>query len=164
MENLLALYKEWSGAAPLKAETLPKAGSNRRYVRLHGRCGKTVIGVVGTSVSENHSFVYLASHFTSKGLPDPAHPGHQRRRDLLPAGRPRAHLALRCPRTGPAKRLPLRRSRNRPARTHPAPAPAHPGTRLGRTRLQPVPASRALRCPGSHVRPQLFQIQFSQNH
>ena len=71
MENLLALYKEWSGAAPLKAETLPKAGSNRRYVRLHGRCGKTVIGVVGTSVSENHSFVYLASHFTSKGLPMP---------------------------------------------------------------------------------------------
>ena len=71
MENLLALYKEWSGAAPLKAETLPKAGSNRRYVRLHGRCGQTVIGVVGTSVSENHSFVYLASHFTSKGLPMP---------------------------------------------------------------------------------------------
>ena len=71
MENLLALYKEWSGAAPLKAETLPKAGSNRRYVRLHGRCGKTVIGVDGTSVSENHSFVYLASHFTSKGLPMP---------------------------------------------------------------------------------------------
>lgn len=71
MNNLLQLYKEWCGKAPQKAETLPKAGSNRQYVRLFAADGSSVIGVVGPSVAENHCFVYLASHFASKGLPMP---------------------------------------------------------------------------------------------
>lgn len=71
MQNLLQLYKDWRGKAPLKAETLPKAGSNRQYVRLYEEGGRTLIGVIGNSTAENRCFVYLASHFASKGLPTP---------------------------------------------------------------------------------------------
>lgn len=71
MKRLFTLYKEWKGYAPLKAETLPKAGSNRQYVRLHDVDNTSVIGVIGPSVTENRCFVYLAQHFSSKGLPMP---------------------------------------------------------------------------------------------
>ena len=70
MQQLIELYKQHFGTAPLKAETLAKAGSNRIYVRFAGSCG-TVIGVVGQSEEENRQFVYLAGHFRSKGLPFP---------------------------------------------------------------------------------------------
>lgn len=70
MQQLINLYKDTFGCAPVKAETLPKAGSNRQYIRLSGT--PTVIGVIGTDKAENHAFVYLAKHFASKGLPVPA--------------------------------------------------------------------------------------------
>lgn len=70
MQQLISLYKEAFGCAPEKAETLPQAGSNRRYIRLTGT--PTVIGVAGTDTAENEAFVYLARHFSSKGLPVPA--------------------------------------------------------------------------------------------
>lgn len=69
MQQLISLYKDTFGCAPVKAETLPKAGSNRQYVRLTGT--PTVIGVIGTDTAENHAFVYVAQHFASKGLPVP---------------------------------------------------------------------------------------------
>ena len=71
MKQLLSLYKEWKGQASPKVETLPKAGSNRQYVRMFNDDGTSVIGVIGPSVVENKCFVYLAKHFTSKGLPMP---------------------------------------------------------------------------------------------
>ena len=71
MQQLIELYKQHFGTAPLKAETLAKAGSNRVYVRFTGNGGGTVIGVVGQSEEENRQFVYLAGHFRSKGLPFP---------------------------------------------------------------------------------------------
>ena len=71
MKALLALYKEWKGTAPLKVETLAKAGSNRQYVRMLAEDGSTVIGVIGPSIAENRCFVYLAKHFTDKNLPMP---------------------------------------------------------------------------------------------
>lgn len=71
MQELLTLYKEWKGTAPLKVETLAKAGSNRQYVRLTDPQGTTSIGVIGPSVPENRCFIYLANHFTQKGLPMP---------------------------------------------------------------------------------------------
>ena len=72
MQQLEKLYAEWCGHAPVKSEPLAKAGSNRHYFRLADADGKTVIGVVGTSVVENHSFIYLARHFSALGLPVPA--------------------------------------------------------------------------------------------
>lgn len=71
MKNLLNLYKKWKGEAPLKVETLPKAGSNRQYVRMQANDGTTAIGVIGPSTDENRCFVYLAQHFTAKHLPMP---------------------------------------------------------------------------------------------
>lgn len=71
MKQLLSLYKEWKGQTSPKVETLPKAGSNRQYVRMFNDDGTSVIGVIGPSVVENKCFIYLAKHFTSKGLPMP---------------------------------------------------------------------------------------------
>lgn len=71
MNELLSIYREWSGGAePQNIELLPGAGSNRKYYRLSS--GKqSVIGCIGTSSEENHAFIVLARHFLSKGLPVP---------------------------------------------------------------------------------------------
>ena len=71
MEQLLDLYRQWSGHAPQRTEQLPGAGSNRAYYRLIDEEGKSVVGVVGTSRDENHAFVYLSRHFTRRKLPVP---------------------------------------------------------------------------------------------
>lgn len=71
MEQLIRLYKSWSGSAPQKVERLPKSGSNREYVRMYDHEGKSVIGVIGPSCAENRCFVYLSKHFMEKALPVP---------------------------------------------------------------------------------------------
>ena len=71
MHHLVSLYKKWSGVEPVNVEQLPGAGSNRVYYRIKGVDGRHVIGVVGTSRDENHAFIYLAKHFTSRRLPVP---------------------------------------------------------------------------------------------
>lgn len=74
MQQLQALYKATFGHAPLKVETLAKAGSNRQYVRMTAPEGKvpgSVIGVVGTAIEENRTFIYLSRHFREQGLPVP---------------------------------------------------------------------------------------------
>lgn len=71
MQFLLQLYKQWQGAAPLKVERLPKAGSNREYIRLYAPDGTTAIGVIGPDAAENRCFVYLSRHFSGCGLPVP---------------------------------------------------------------------------------------------
>ena len=64
MKQLIELYTQWSGAAPLSTEKLPGAGSNREYYRFMAADGSSVIGCVGTSRDENHAFIYLSQHFT----------------------------------------------------------------------------------------------------
>ena len=71
MEELKKLYKEASGLDVSEVESIPGAGSNRRYYRLKGTDGSTLIGAIGTSRDENHAFCYLAKHFTEAGLPVP---------------------------------------------------------------------------------------------
>ena len=71
MQQLLELYGQWSGHQPYQTDKLPGAGSNRAYYRLSDGQGHSVIGVVGTSIDENHAFIYLARHFASQGLPVP---------------------------------------------------------------------------------------------
>lgn len=70
MQRLTLLYQQWCGQEPLTIEKLAASGSNRTYYRLQG-AGGTVIGVIGTSQEENHSFIYLSAHFASKGIPVP---------------------------------------------------------------------------------------------
>jgi len=71
MQQLLELYRQWSGHNPASTEALPGAGSNRAYYRLSDTQGSSVIGVVGTSRDENHAFIYLSQHFTKRKLPVP---------------------------------------------------------------------------------------------
>lgn len=71
MDTLLLLYRQWCGNTPLTVEPLPKAGSNRQYVRLTAPDHTTVIGVIGSSIEENCCFVYLSHHFAEQGLPVP---------------------------------------------------------------------------------------------
>lgn len=71
MQQLINLYRQWSGAEPANVQKLAGAGSNRQYYRLTGLDGQTVIGVVGTSQEENHAFVYLDRHFLARKLPVP---------------------------------------------------------------------------------------------
>ncbi len=70
-EALLALYTSFTGEAPKTIEPITGSGSNRQYVRLTSAQGKSLMGVVGTSVEENHAFITLARHFASKHLPVP---------------------------------------------------------------------------------------------
>lgn len=71
MEKLLQLYTQWAGHEPARIEKLPGAGSNRVYYRMWDSHNATVVGVVGTSRDEDHAFIYLSNHFTSRKLPVP---------------------------------------------------------------------------------------------
>ncbi|MDY6032316.1 MAG: RNase adapter RapZ [Alloprevotella sp.] len=71
MDQLVELYRKYSGASPLSIEALPKAGSNRHYVRLTGQDGTTLIGVINGNAEENRCFTYLSRHFAERGLPVP---------------------------------------------------------------------------------------------
>ncbi len=67
--TLVSLYEKVVGVVPTEVNEMPIAGSNRRYFRVVGN--PTLIGVVGTSVEENRSFIYIARHFRERGLPVP---------------------------------------------------------------------------------------------
>ena len=71
MEELRELYREATGLGVCSVDVLPAAGSNRRYYRMKGADGATLIGVIGTGREENQAFCYLARHFCAAGLPVP---------------------------------------------------------------------------------------------
>ena len=71
MKALQTLYKQTFGIEPASVVTLPGAGSNRVYVRFATADGQTCIGAWGKDVEENRTFLYLARHFSAKGLPVP---------------------------------------------------------------------------------------------
>ena len=72
MQAIINLYTETFGTPPSHVSPLAKAGSNRQYVRMTNNEGDTIIGVIGTSPSENNAFIYLANHFRAKGLNVPS--------------------------------------------------------------------------------------------
>lgn len=69
--SLIKLYKQLNGQEPANVVELASSGSNRRYFRLTGANGDTLIGVLGTVVPENETFIYLDDHFMKAGLPVP---------------------------------------------------------------------------------------------
>lgn len=71
MELLKELYTKTTGLGIVSCTPLPAAGSNRKYFRLQGTDGSTLIGAVGTSRDENHAFCYLSRHFAGLKLPVP---------------------------------------------------------------------------------------------
>lgn len=68
-EVLITLYTNYVGEKPTEIIDIPASGSNRRYFRLLGK--QSIIGAIGTCKEENESFLYMANHFYSKGLPVP---------------------------------------------------------------------------------------------
>ena len=68
METLRALFRERFGQEADTFAPLPGSGSHRRYYRLGGSDGSSVIGVVGTDPDENRAFLTEARHFRSRGI------------------------------------------------------------------------------------------------
>ena len=62
------LYKSLTRKEPAQIDVLPQSGSDRRYFRLHGEDGKTLIATHGLNVPENDAFIYFAEHFRKKRL------------------------------------------------------------------------------------------------
>ena len=62
------LYKAWAGKEPVQVDVLPQSGSDRRYFRLFGEDGNTVIATVGANIPENETFIYFANHFKGQDL------------------------------------------------------------------------------------------------
>lgn len=71
IESVKELYTSWSGSAPGAVDVLPQSGSDRRYFRVHGANGQTVIGTYGHNIRENETFIYFSDHFRSRQLPTP---------------------------------------------------------------------------------------------
>ncbi len=68
MQILSELFTQYAGQAPASVSPLPGAGSNRKYYRLTATDGRTLIGVVGTSVEENTAFRAVAAQMLRQGL------------------------------------------------------------------------------------------------
>ena len=66
--SLESLFKQYTGAAPVSCVALTGSASHRRYYRLTGADGRTLIGVEGTDADENRAFLTIDRHFASKGI------------------------------------------------------------------------------------------------
>ncbi len=66
--SLESLFKHYTEAAPVSCEALTGSASHRRYFRLKGPDGRTLIGVEGTDADENRAFLTIDRHFASKGI------------------------------------------------------------------------------------------------
>jgi aminoglycoside/choline kinase family phosphotransferase len=71
MKRVESLFERYTGEKAKEIIELPSSGSNRRYFRITGKDGRTLIGALGTSVEENKAFWAISKHFASKGLPVP---------------------------------------------------------------------------------------------
>ena len=67
-----SLFEKTFGAAPVSVQALAGSASHRRYSRLTGPDGRTVIGVEGTDADENRAFLTIARHFAARGIRVPA--------------------------------------------------------------------------------------------
>jgi UPF0042 nucleotide-binding protein len=71
IDAVSTVFREWSGAAPRQVDVLPQSGSDRRYFRLLGEEGNSVIATHGLNVAENEAFIYFSRHFRARGLQVP---------------------------------------------------------------------------------------------
>ncbi|MDP1621125.1 MAG: RNase adapter RapZ [Bacteroidales bacterium] len=69
-QNLIHLFKSWSGKDPLSVTKLPGSGSYRDYYRIQGEYG-SVIGAHNNDIRENEAFIKFTTHFRNEGLPVP---------------------------------------------------------------------------------------------
>lgn len=69
--SLESLFEHYTGAAPVRKDALTGSASHRRYYRLTGADGRTLIGVEGTDADENRAFLTIDRHFAAKGIAVP---------------------------------------------------------------------------------------------
>lgn len=67
MDRLRLLFTNVFSEEPLSILPITGSASNRQYYRLSNG-GITCVGVVGTDVKENETFLYMARHFEKKGI------------------------------------------------------------------------------------------------
>ena len=70
--SLDSLFEQYTGSAPVSRVALTGSASHRRYYRLTGPDGRSVIGVEGTDADENRAFLTIDRHFAAKGIRVPA--------------------------------------------------------------------------------------------
>lgn len=70
MQQLLQLFKDYTGKSNPQIDALPSSGSNRKYFRLT-KDDVSLIGVAGQSREENHAFIELSRHFQNQKLNTP---------------------------------------------------------------------------------------------
>ena len=68
MNSVESLFERYTGSAPVAVEALGGSASHRRYYRLKGADGRSLIGVEGTDPDENHAFIVIDRHFAAKGI------------------------------------------------------------------------------------------------
>ena len=66
--SLESLFEQYTGGAPVASVALTGSASHRRYYRLTGADGRTLIGVEGTDADENRAFLTIDRHFAAKGI------------------------------------------------------------------------------------------------
>ena len=66
--SLESLFEQFTGAAPVASVALTGSASHRRYYRLTGADGRTLIGVEGTDADENRAFLTIDRHFAAQGI------------------------------------------------------------------------------------------------
>ena len=66
--SLESLFEQYTGSAPVSSVALTGSASHRRYYRLTGADGRTLIGVEGTDPDENRAFLTIDRHFAAKGI------------------------------------------------------------------------------------------------
>ena len=66
--SLESLFEQFTGSAPVSSVALTGSASHRRYYRLTGADGRTLIGVEGTDADENRAFLTIDRHFAAKGI------------------------------------------------------------------------------------------------
>ena len=69
-DQLDKLFERYTGHKVEDRSELTSSGSHRRYFRLTGG-NISLIGVIGTNLSENKAFCYLSAHFREKGIKAP---------------------------------------------------------------------------------------------
>ena len=68
---LKQLFESYTGQEMTDITELNSSGSNRRYFRLTGKSGITLVGVIGLNLKENQAFCGLSRHFLEKGIKVP---------------------------------------------------------------------------------------------
>ncbi|MCA9735845.1 MAG: phosphotransferase [Deferribacteres bacterium] len=70
-KQLLQLYIKWSNAKIQQIVQMSAHGSDRKYFRIYGDDGQTVIGVQNADKRENTAFLTFSKQFKENGIPVP---------------------------------------------------------------------------------------------